>query len=370
MSTAAAAGDFRSAREIICDAGAGAAAGAIAATFVCPLDVIKTRLQVHGLPETAHPGYRGSVIITSLQNIVRNEGFRGLYRGLSPTLAALLPNWAVYFTVYGHLKSLLHFHVDSSGQLTIAANMIAASGAGATTAIAANPLWVVKTRLQTQGMKQGVVPYHGILSALRRIAHEEGIRGWYSGLLPSLAGIGHVAIQFPAYEHMKSYLAKMNNKKINELSPGEVAIASSISKIVASVMTYPHEVVRSRLQEQGQVRNPEIHYAGVIDCIKKISLRDGLPGFYRGCAANLLRTTPSAVITFTTYEMINRFLQCATPPAETCSKAQPKPDCSINSQNTTKGNEDKNSVSDQSQNASNNRTFNPLVTPDNIKTRH
>ena len=37
----------------------------------------------------------GSVIITSLQNIVRNEGFRGLYRGLSPTLAALLPNWAV-----------------------------------------------------------------------------------------------------------------------------------------------------------------------------------------------------------------------------------------------------------------------------------
>ncbi|CAI9096147.1 OLC1v1032231C1 [Oldenlandia corymbosa var. corymbosa] len=205
----AAGGDHRSAREIICDAGAGAAAGAIAATFVCPLDVIKTRLQVHGLPEICHSRHGGSVIVTSLQHIVRNEGFRGLYRGLSPTLAALLPNWAVYFTVYGHLKSLLHSHADSSGQLTVPANMIAASGAGAATAIAANPLWVVKTRLQTQGMRQGVVPYDGIISALRRIVHEEGFRGWYSGLLPSLAGITHVAIQFPAYEQMKSYLAKM-----------------------------------------------------------------------------------------------------------------------------------------------------------------
>ncbi|OIW02341.1 hypothetical protein TanjilG_11235 [Lupinus angustifolius] len=373
---------------LICNAGAGAAAGAIAATFVCPLDVIKTRLQVHGLP----PAQKGSIIITSLQNIFKTEGFRGMYRGLSPTILALLPNWApsptyllrilftiatlqipdllttpllyvlnlimessfatmvpcdkyarcpshgishlkmqeevlvpqlppleeVYFTVYEQLKGLLRSHGEyhlryGSNELTTVGNIISAAGAGAATAISTNPLWVVKTRLQTQGMRPDVIPYKSILSALTRITHEEGMRGLYSGIVPSLAGISHVAIQFPAYEKIKSYIAKKDNTTVDKLSPGNVAVASSISKVVASVMTYPHEVIRSRLQEQGHAKSNGARYAGVIDCTRKVFQKEGVPGFYRGCATNLLRTTPSAVITFTSYEMIHRFLQRVIP---------------------------------------------------------
>ncbi|XP_048591988.1 nicotinamide adenine dinucleotide transporter 2, mitochondrial [Brassica napus] len=293
--------DSKSIRDTICNAGAGAAAGAIAATFVCPLDVIKTRLQVHGLPETR----RGSVIITSLGNILKKEGVRGMYRGLSPTIIALLPNWAVYFSVYGKLKDLLQ---SSDGKLSIGANMVAAAGAGASTSIATNPLWVVKTRLMTQGMRPDVVPYKSMLSAFSRIFREEGFRGLYSGVIPSLVGVSHVAIQFPVYEKIKQYMANVGDKSVDQLSPGEVAVASSISKVIASVSTYPHEVVRSKLQEQGQVRNAKAKYSGVIDCAKKVFRNEGVPGFYRGCATNLLRTTPSAVITFTSYEMIHRFL--------------------------------------------------------------
>ncbi|CAN7129787.1 unnamed protein product [Brassica rapa subsp. narinosa] len=300
--------DSKSIRDTICNAGAGAAAGAIAATFVCPLDVIKTRLQVHGLPETR----RGSVIITSLGNILKKEGVRGMYRGLSPTIIALLPNWAVYFSVYGKLKDLLQ---SSDGKLSIGANMVAAGGAGASTSIATNPLWVVKTRLMasfllllTQGMRPDVIPYKSMLSAFSRIFREEGFRGLYSGVIPSLVGVSHVAIQFPVYEKIKQYMAKVGDKSVDQLSPGEVAVASSISKVIASVSTYPHEVVRSKLQEQGQVRNAKAKYSGVIDCAKKVFRNEGVPGFYRGCATNLLRTTPSAVITFTSYEMIHRFL--------------------------------------------------------------
>jgi hypothetical protein len=77
---------------------AGAAAGALTATLVCPLDVLKTRLQVQrGAP---------AGIGVNLGRIVADEGVRGLYRGLTPTLAALLPNWAVYFSLYDRLKAL------------------------------------------------------------------------------------------------------------------------------------------------------------------------------------------------------------------------------------------------------------------------
>ncbi|XP_051145844.1 nicotinamide adenine dinucleotide transporter 1, chloroplastic-like [Andrographis paniculata] len=364
-------GDRRSAREIVCDASAGAAAGAIAATFVCPLDVIKTRLQVYGLPAMQSSGRAGSVILVSLQHILRNEGVKGLYCGLTPTLAALLPNWAVYFTVYGHLKDLLHTYGNTKGELSIASNAIAAAGAGAATAIAINPLWVVKTRLQTQGMRQGVVPYKSIFSALRRILHEEGFRGWYSGLLPSLAGISHVAIQFPTYERIKLYLAKRENKRIDELRTWEVAIASSFSKVVASVSTYPHEVIRSRLQEQGQLRNPDAHshYAGVVDCVKKVFKTEGVPGFYRGCATNLMRTTPNAVITFTSYEMIHRFLLHLSSPQEKHPEPQPTP--GSGAVESRRGNADNSGALHQNVSPSNDRThLIPLGNSDQLTSNH
>lgn len=298
-------------KGVLCNAGAGAAAGIIAATFVCPLDVIKTRLQVHGLPKLTNGTVKGSLIVGSLEQIFQKEGLRGMYRGLSPTVIALLPNWAVYFTMYEQLKSFLCGE-DKNHHLSVGANVIAAAVAGAATTIATNPLWVVKTRLQTQGMRAGVVPYRSTLSALSRIAQEEGIRGLYSGLVPALAGISHVAIQFPTYEKIKMHLADQGNTSMDKLSARDVAVASSVSKIFASTLTYPHEVVRSRLQEQGH--HSEKRYSGVVDCIKKVFQQEGLPGFYRGCATNLLRTTPAAVITFTSFEMIHRFLVSYFPP--------------------------------------------------------
>ena len=37
--------------------------------------------------------------------------------------------------------------------------------------------------------------------------------------------------------------------------------------------------------------------------------QDGVRGLYRGCAVNLLRTTPAAALTFTSFELIARSLR-------------------------------------------------------------
>lgn len=86
-------------------------------------------------------------------------------------------------------------------------------------------------------------------------------------------------------------------------SKGTTAIlmASSLSKMAASMATYPHEVIRTRLQNQ--TKKP-FKYHGILHAIKVILAEEGLRGFYKGLPTNLLRTVPSSAMTILTYELL------------------------------------------------------------------
>lgn len=105
---------------------------------------------------------------------------------------------------------------------------------------------------------------------------------------------------------------------------------------------------------------------GVVDCTKKVIRSEGFAGFYRGCGTNLLRTTPSAVITFTSFEMIHRFLERVLPPNEKFSQARPK------SQKVGAGEDGDDTIAHQSQNQSDNvRTPSiPLGSKEKLTARH
>ena len=242
--------------------------------------------------------------------LYREEGFRGFYKGLSTTMYGYIPNWAIYFATYEYARS--HFHFSNVN----VNNVASAVSAGTVSTILTSPIWTIRTRMQTQ---VGHRDYKNSVDALRKIISTEGVSALYRGVVPSLFGLIHVAIQFPVYENLKQQLRQ--SAKREELNPVQLVIASSVSKIIASVAAYPHEVLRARLQDSEHSKHIQPEgvkfraYNNLSDAVGSIWKEEGFRGFYRGLYPNLIRTVPAAVITLLSYEMSVKFLKRIEPPS-------------------------------------------------------
>ncbi|WFD32751.1 hypothetical protein MSPP1_003802 [Malassezia sp. CBS 17886] len=302
--------------EVGASAVAGACAGFVSSMVTCPLDVIKTRLQAETLSFGMQRPVNGFRAVTHLiSRIWHDDGVRGFYRGLGPTMIGYLPTWAIYFGVYDTCKQHMIGHYGSEGD-TFATHVLSAMTAGAVSTSCTSPLWVVKTRcmLQTRSVPEDV-RYRNTLHAIIKIYHQEGIGGFYKGLLPSLLGVSHVAIQFPLYEYFKRIARACNaargspaekHEQRGSPTPGMILLCSGGSKMLASVATYPHEVMRTRLQmmPQGHTRS---QYTGLWQAVCRTWSNEGIRGFYRGMGVNLVRTVPNSGLTILTYELIMHY---------------------------------------------------------------
>ncbi|KAL1924665.1 uncharacterized protein VTP21DRAFT_4319 [Calcarisporiella thermophila] len=278
---------------------AGAGAGCVSSIVTCPLDVAKTRLQNQGVPIPGILQYKGTV--GTLARIWREEGIRGLYRGLGPTVFGYLPTWAIYFSAYDFSKTRIAQYLGrGGGGGDWVVHILGAMIAGATSTTLTSPLWVIRTRLMTQSDYTSY-RYRSTLHAFMSIFRDEGIRGFYKGLGPSLIGVSHVAVQFPLYEQLKIWLRSPNQ----DSTTFQILIASSLSKMTASVATYPHEVIRTRLQNQ---TIPPFKYQGILHGVKVMMQEEGWRAFYKGMPTNLVRTVPASALTILTYELLVRQL--------------------------------------------------------------
>lgn len=172
---------------------------------------------------------------------------------------------------------------------------------GGLTAICTNPIWVIKTRMLSTSSKHPGA-YNSVAEGARDIFRTEGLRGFYHGLLPSLFGVSHGALQFMVYEELKICRRKSLQ---GDLSSSDFLILSGLAKVFAGSVTYPYQVVRARLQMYDSGK----FYNGAKDVIVKVWREEGMRGLYKGLTPNLLRVLPSTWVTFLVYEKSKLFLK-------------------------------------------------------------
>jgi solute carrier family 25 (mitochondrial folate transporter), member 32 len=151
-----------------------------------------------------------------------------------------------------------------------------------------------------------------------------GITVFWRGMSANLMGLSHVAIQFPTYEFLKSMARKRkqeqqqqqqqqyydndNNDPQRHEEPVESALdlllASGLAKMCASLISYPHEVLRSRMMDSRATTAPTL-----IGTFTEIWTTEGPKGLYRGLPITLFRVIPNCCITFLSYEYLKRWSQ-------------------------------------------------------------
>ncbi|PKK80059.1 mitochondrial carrier protein RIM2 [Rhizophagus irregularis] len=293
------------------------------ATLTSPLDVVKTRLQSTYYQSNMPYSGRAAIPIIGhfvqtgkiLKGVRHKEGFRALFKGLGPNLVGVIPSRSINFFTYGNGKRFLT--ELNGGQETSWIHLSAALIAGITTSTLTNPIWLVKTRMQLQsssntGSSQVSIKYKNSFDCVKKIIQEEGVRALYKGLSASYLGITESTIQWVTYEYFKLSLAE--KRKSKHIESGNLMqsnskwqwfdklAAAALSKLIAAAISYPHEVIRTRMRQLPE--NGKVKYKGLIQCTKTIFREEGIAAMYGGMTAHLIRVVPNAIIMFFCYESI------------------------------------------------------------------
>lgn len=283
---------------------AGVMGGSLAMMGFYPLDLLRTRMH------TLHQGSRATPF-RSVREIVRQEGIRGMYRGMTVSVVSHSLGWGAYLLTFrsaqSNIEKVMESHDarvralagDVEGRFTFdkyvgpaSRDFMAACVAATVTGTMITPLHVIKTRRQ---LCDGVGPKGGC-QKIQSIIRNEGWRAMFRGLGPQIILTGNTTIQVTIYEWFRRNCFTDHD----DPSSLQVAFASAFSKAVACAMFNPLEVVRTRLQARSNSMSSE--YRSMSAGLNTIWRTEGIRGMYRGLPVNILRVIPSTVVAFILYE--------------------------------------------------------------------
>lgn len=294
--------------------------GCIADFATFPLDTVKVRLQIQGegqgvvsaflastngsvIGTQAEAQYRG--IYGTITTIIREEGPRSVYNGLSAGLQRQMCFASVRLGLYDTVKELYRPLFDGSGrrvpgEISVSARIAAGLTTGGLAVLIAQPTDVVKVRFQAQAKTNVKAKrYSSTLQAYRSIGKLEGAQGLWKGTLPNISrnAIINVA-EIVCYDIVKEKIIR--NNLMEDAIPCHFASAV-VAGFCATVVASPVDVVKTRY-----MNSTKGEYKGALECAIKMGLQEGPSAFYKGFAPSFCRLVSWNICMWITYEQMKK----------------------------------------------------------------
>ncbi|XP_067864652.1 tricarboxylate transport protein, mitochondrial-like [Heptranchias perlo] len=184
-------GKLTNQRSMLCGLGAGVAEAVL---VVCPMETVKVKF-IHDQC-SPNPKYRG--FFHGLREIIREQGLRGTYQGVTATVLKQGSNQAIRFFVMTMWRNWYKGN-DPHKAINPFITAVFGASAGAASVFGNTPLDVVKTRMQ--GLQSD--KYKNTLDCAYQIFKNEGPFAFYKGTVPRLSRVClDVAIVFVIYEEV------------------------------------------------------------------------------------------------------------------------------------------------------------------------
>lgn len=284
-------------------------AACIADLVTFPLDTAKVRMQIAGEGQAVLLSAEGSVLavrasqpglLQTIGNIIRYEGARSLYGGLSAGLQRQMCFASIRLGLYDSVKSLYAGIIDGnnrSGSMNIGVRVAAGITTGALAVLVAQPTDVVKIRLQAGNNGRPSMRYSSTMQAYKDIARMEGARGLWRGTMPNVSrnAIVNVA-EIVCYDIIKDLI--LASGYLRDGIPCHLTAATAAG-LCTTLAASPVDVVKTRYMNSAAGE-----YKGAIDCAVKTFVQEGPSAFYKGFIPSFSRLVSWNIVLWVTYEQI------------------------------------------------------------------
>ncbi|XP_022910160.1 mitochondrial ornithine transporter 1 [Onthophagus taurus] len=289
-------------KDAIIDFTAGSLGG-IALVYVGqPLDTIKVKMQTF-------PGQYNTMIKCFKQTLAVDGVYSGLYAGTVPALAANVAENSVLFLGYGFCQKFMQkvTGAESIESLSTISNASAGCLAAFFSSLVLCPTELVKCKLQAMhevNNQEGITMKRvGPVDLVGKILKTEGIKGMFKGLVATLAReMPGYFVFFGGYEGTRALLTRPGQKK-DDIGVGRTMIAGAIGGLIFWTVTYPADVVKSRVQISKKTATK-----GLVGMLYQIGRNEGVRALYSGLTPTLVRTVPATAVLFLTYEYSKKVL--------------------------------------------------------------